>query len=395
MNKSLNLEKLDHYNEMINLRREERVNETASMTQVELRYLEEEEEEMSEKMNANLLFDHLREIPENFYIFTGFYVNDFIQLYSIVENSMEKPKRGRKPKFTSMDQFLIFIHYLRTYPKVEMMKPIFNLDPSTFQNIINKIIDNVCPKLIEVLITQPAEEDPLLSNDDFEKCAFVVDATVQQICQPDLDWDICKAFYSGKHDMYCLKSQVIVNFQGLALHVVSGVRGSVHDKEVFDENIDEFIENVISHHSGQPTGIIGDKGYQDSSCELLTTPIKGNVSELDSQQLQFNQKIKNTRIIVENYFGRLKSRYQIIGEKYRGAHGRYDMIFKTCCALVNFEIINGSPLRSSDRDYFLRHKAALRKKINQKRQEARSKADAQKQRRMEHQMRLLEDSDDY
>lgn len=46
----------------------------------------------------------------------------------------------------------------------------------------------------------------------------------------------------------------------MAVHVVSGIEGSKHDKLVFDDSIDDFIEKVRDFHKDEPLLIIGDKG---------------------------------------------------------------------------------------------------------------------------------------
>lgn len=353
--------RFNQYSISMNLRREERLNDVSNMSLYEVRLLEEEEEEQIEEMNKNPLFDELQKNEDRLRQFIGFQVDEFIQLYSAIEDCLTRPVRGRKPKFTNLDQFLLFLHFLREYPTSETMKAVLSIEPSTFDGIVYRVLDAVGPKLIEEFITKPAQNTPLIVDEEFPACPYVVDATVQQINQPSLDWNISSKYFSGKHNLYCLKSQVIVMINGLAMHIVSGIEGSVHDKKIFDENLEDFKQKVVKFHENDPFNIIGDKGYQDSKMNFLTTPYKGKPPQLSSQQLLFNENLGKVRIIVENFFGRLKSRYNITGSKYRGSHERYALIFKVCCALVNFEILNGHPLRSEDRTFFIKHRATIRK----------------------------------
>ena len=107
---------------------------------------------------------------------------------------------------------------------------------------------------------------------------------------------------------------MIVSIKGMTLHIVTAVEGSVHDKAVFDQNIVDFTENVLDYHLTEPRLIMGDKGYQDADSQNLVTPFKGTYFNLTPDQLAFNEKLGKVRIIVENFFGRLKSRYRIIGD---------------------------------------------------------------------------------
>lgn len=48
--------------------------------------------------------------------------------------------------------------------------------------------------------------------------------------------------------------------------------------------------------------------------------------------------IASVRIKVENYYGRMKSKFCIMSAKWRGNSGGYSVFFKLCMALTNFEI---------------------------------------------------------
>ena len=117
---------------------------------------------------------------------------------------------------------------------------------------------------------------------------------------------------------------------------------------------------MISKHPSKPFKIIGDKGYQCDSEDYIITPYKGDALSLTTSQNAFNEKLGKTRIIIENYFGRLKQRFQIMYEKYRGDKKDYAEVFTLCCALLNFEIVEcGHTLRDSDKRFYDRFKAMM------------------------------------
>lgn len=164
----------------------------------------------------------------------------------------------------------------------------------------------------------------------------------------------------------------------MAVHVVSGIEGSKHDKLVFDDSIDDFIEKVRDFHKDEPLLIIGDKGYQEPNSQILVTPKKGTYFDLTPEELLNNEKLSKIRIIVENFFGRLKSRYRIFGDQYRGCHISYESIFNKCCTLINYEILTDHPLRKEDHDFFLRHRAIVFKSIEEEKRILKIKAEQQK-----------------
>ena len=151
------------------------------------------------------------------------------------------------------------------------------------ENLILRNLQTAGPKLINELITNQAKECEIIADDEFPSCGYIVDATVQQINQLSLEWEEASKFFSGKHSLYCLKSQVIFTLKGLAVHIATNYKGAVHDKAILDETIDDFNENVVSHHIGDPDKIIADKGYQDGQFEQIVTPIKGSYYTLSPE----------------------------------------------------------------------------------------------------------------
>ena len=69
-----------------------------------------------------------------------------------------------------------------------------------------------------------------------------------------------------------------------------------------------------------PQKVLADKGYQANDVPELVTSIKGPPDKLSRKDNAFNERIGKTRIVVENFFGRLKNRYTIIGSVYRHSH---------------------------------------------------------------------------
>lgn len=356
-------DKLNRWLDSVERRHEARIRNVIEVTDQEV--MEQLGKEETENPDEEALYKYFcQKTPQVFYTLTGFTREEFDRLWAHVSEPFTCPSRGRKGKIAGRDILLILLHYIRRYPRIEEMASIFSFKPSTLQGVITKYIPLMAEALRDAFIT-PIENADVPYDQKFPECGYVVDATVQEICKPNLDYNIAKQYYSGKHGIYCLKSQVVVNVKGLALHIVTGVNGAMHDKALFDKTKDELIA-IMKKHPNQPHKILADKGYQDSSSDILVTPHKGNTADLTREQLMFNQKLGEVRIIVENFFGRLKARYEIMSDTFRGAHETYSAIFVICCALVNFEQIeNDHPLRENDGKFYYKLKAL----VNQKREE--------------------------
>lgn len=356
-------DRLNRYAEASEARHERRIQDIIDITDQEV--MDRLGTEEAEDMEKDVLYKHFQQHSENFFAFTGFTPDEFERIWAHVEKEFTTSKKGRKQKISPKDILLILLNYIRRYPRIEEQCAIFSLKPSTLENILSKYIPLMAQALKQDFIDAIANQAPTY-HQNFPECGYVVDATVQEINKPALSFDIAKEYYSGKHSLYCLKSQVIVNVQGLAVFIASSIKGSIHDKLVFDQCLDEF-KKILALHPEAPAKILADKGYQDNNSEVLVTPYKGNSTTLTREQLAFNQKLGEVRIIVENFFGRLKSRYEIMEKRYRGSHEMYSDIFTICCALVNFEQVEcNHPLREKDSRFYLRLLAELQRNKEEK-----------------------------
>ena len=97
---------------------------------------------------------------------------------------------------------------------------------------------------------------------------------------------------------------------------------------------------------------------------ILTTPRK---------------KIGTDRVIIENFYGRMKLTWGLIRNKYKGSHADYDAIFEIAYGLTNI-LLKYSPLRAEDGQYYIALQNELltknifkKKELKDKRKEWRKK----------------------
>lgn len=353
-------ELISKYADAVRVHHEAIAREVLSVTDQEVNdSINQAEETFTEE---DVLYDYFQEHPKDFYILTGFRLTEFNSLWPHCLEQFSVSTRGRKSKVSPRDILIILLHYIKRYPRIEEMSVVFHLKTSTLQTLISKYIPILAKVMKNDFIIRPALE-PTTYDQHFPECDYVVDATVQEICKPSLSFDIAKKYFSGKHYMYCLKSQVIVTLKGVAVSIVTGIEGATHDKRIFDSSLGKEIATLFQYHPNETHKILADKGYQDPNSDILVTPHKGNSAELTKEQLAYNQRLGEIRIIVENFFGRLKARYEIMSSIYRGNHDNYADLFTICCGLVNFEqIICNHPLREDDRKYYLKLQASIRGK---------------------------------
>ena len=349
--------KFDRYQQSVKDYMDSRLSRLSELTEEEVqRVLGSETEQYQVDTCPDVIFDDLSESEAKFYNFTGFTVDEFEHLRQITCQALLFKGRGRKAKISERDTLIILLHYLRRYPKLEEFADNLSISVSSLERLINKSIDATADLLFRKMVTNPSLHNELPIDHEFPEASLVVDATVQQINMPGMTFAERKPWFSGKHGVYCLKSQVIVNMDGVAMHVISGIQGSVHDLEVFRMSLPE-VQNLLEIHKNRPQKVLADKGYV-SEIDILLTPHKGTRTNLTRSQLLENDRISKHRVIVENFYGRLKARYSIIGDKYRNSLDGYEQTFKLCVALVNFEMLFlKHPLRKKDGDIYARFKA--------------------------------------
>lgn len=295
------------------------------------------------------------------YVYIGFSDEKFTLLFSLVEDALQKKGRGRNRKISPQDSFVLLLHYLRCYPPIEQMGIAFNIKPATLQSIIHDTIRICHPILFNHFVVQ-LRNAQMPQFEAFPNASIIVDATVQPIGRPSGSFKDAKQWYSDKHSMYCLKSQVIINRKGLALFICSGIRGSIHDFRLFKNTAAEIVLFIRSKGLSNME-ILADKGYIGSTEYpeiVLITPHKCPKNGLlTPEQNSHNKKLAKVRVLVENYFGRIKNKFNIISVMFRGDNQTYDMFFETCCALANFDIdLAGNSLNGVDGSYFRRTIAA-------------------------------------
>ncbi|KYQ94116.1 hypothetical protein DLAC_04396 [Tieghemostelium lacteum] len=159
--------------------------------------------------------------------------------------------------------------------------------------------------------------------------AVAIDGTACPIKNP-LNKHDKKEYYSYKHKNHCYKYIVGVGLRtGLAVFLYGPKAGRYHDITLFRES------NLVNRLDAEER-FIGDKGFQSNELESkILTPIKGDL--LSSEDRMYNYVINSNRVIVENYFGRLK-RFKILSTPFRAPRLKHKTVFTICVYLTNLDI---------------------------------------------------------
>jgi hypothetical protein len=224
----------------------------------------------------NPIFEAFEHDPDAFLTVCGFEFERFRRLFGLVESALTVPKRGRKYAIGPMDGFFLFLHWLRSANPIDEIAVQFQLRSPTLYKHLHKVRQLIHQPLVDEFIKSQWDSPIQGLSTNFPACGFVVDATVQIRGRSCASFTEARQFFSGKHWIYCLKSQVITDRRGIAMYFFAGVEGSVHDLEVFRRILNDLYR-LLEDHPNEPTEILADKGYigfNDSLLVKLVTPHK-------------------------------------------------------------------------------------------------------------------------
>ncbi|KAF0713319.1 hypothetical protein AaE_011815 [Aphanomyces astaci] len=248
----------------------------------------------------------------------------------------------------------------------------FRTTVATFEKRVMSFIEVMHPYLLRKYVHGMASKwsmHELAANgtrfEHYPYARYATDVTFQQTNVPVGSYAEKKLYYSGKHYLYGHKVEVSVLPNGLAINCTSYHKRSVSDKAIFDDNLDFHRTNLTKHPSEMAMTDTG--GRHEVRAVLPTKKPSGGFLTFDQQCT--NDRIATDRVIVENYFGRLKTLWAVCGDAYRWNRKNYDVLFQTCVAITSVHI-RFNPLRAEDGDaniqYLNRLNAIGLKKIKDK-----------------------------
>ena len=321
----------------------------------------EDEENTAQKPLLKILAENIIENKDDEYlkILTNFNIEEFIEIYNVLKPVIEL--RTHKDAILSpKTKFLMTLIHLKHYESWQLLASNFNINHSYAYETVHAIITKGWPVLKEKYIKWISVSKRITNYNlrlkDFPLLIGSVDATVQRISKPKQNQG---DYYSGKHKCHVMKVQAFVSPLGLLIHFTKSVPGSIHDFRLFKESDLVALINGENEKCNkifkENCTTLGDSGYQGLSSVIPggVTPVKKPKGrELNEREIAKNKTISKRRIIVENWFSRLKSLWGKMSQKMRNkkgtdVHEEYDMNWAFCASLTNYHI-SKHPLREKE-----------------------------------------------
>ena len=300
-----------------------------------------------------LSYDRLSKKPLLFKSFTGLTVQQFDDIYNkeitkkydkheIHRLSKRKDRErnigaGRPFKLDLKDRFVMLLVYYRLYITYTLAGFLFDLDQSNICRDIQKI-----ESLIRQCLPIPQKiynmTKRLKTLEEVEKYfpGFLsfIDSTEQEIPRP-VDKERRKMYYSGKKKKHTIKTQLMVNNQGIVIHKLGHKKGHRHDYDIYKENHPLIPKQVVNVFDLGYLGVQKDFPEQLSS---MPNRKKRNL-DLSAEERYYNKDHSKRRIVIEHTICRLK-KYRILSDIFRNKLRKHNKVSDIVAGLVNYRIMN-------------------------------------------------------
>ena len=293
--------------------------------------------------------------PLLFRSFTGLEIAEFDIISKEIESkyyeherkrlSNRKRKRdvgaGRPFKLKVKERFVMLLVYYRLYITYTLSGFLFDLDQSNVYRDISMLepLIKLCVPLPKKLYKRTRRARTIDEVEEyFPGFKAFVDSTEQEIRRPK-NKKRRKSYYSGRRKKHTVKTQYMVNSEGLILHKTDHERGRIiHDYDVYKNKpplIPLQVENVLD------LGYVGVQNDFPTVKSVLPFRKSRKKSELSNEEKKYNRRHSKLRVIVEHTVSRIK-KYGIMGTKFRNKLGRYDRASDIVSGLINFRIMQNN-----------------------------------------------------
>lgn len=304
-------------------------------------HLQEEEEESSEPPELYATKPLAIEVldDDSFETFCHFTQPQFDYLWDKVKKCFPI-HRGRQPQIDPKNQFFLLLHYCSSYQPLKKIAIVAHLETSVLFRNIQSAAEKTYKRLLEIFVKK---RESTRQFDNYPEAVGACDVSLIPI-HSSKNHKIEEKYYSTKHKRHGIKLQAIVDPDGICIDAKCGYPGSMHDLRVFRvaKTLERFIhERTIGNRrcdSYYP--LLFDKGYvgvdKDNYPEAIVLKKNPRGQKLQPKEKGKNDSIEHDRIIVENYFGRLKTLWPVTQIGFRGNPEILRIFTLICVGLTNY-----------------------------------------------------------
>ena len=293
----------------------------------------------------------LRECPDDARKMIRFPAETFEMICELVKPVFHHPGcSGKQSNMSYKDQIFMTLYFLAQYPTLDALAFTFKRSQGMITDVIHRTLELIAPILRENFIRfipLPVQQQHGWGLAAYPNVVGIGDAS---LINTNKSKQKPRSHYSGKHKLFGVKIQCITSCNGIVMDLVSMIPGSVHDFKIFQENQTYLLFTGHAWENGEHRDVkyqgLFDSGYQGAGrlMDALLPMRRLPHQELTAEQYNHNQELSSQRIIVENFFGRLKGCWKILAGKYRGQYSLLKDAIDVCVSLTNLLVVK-YPLR--------------------------------------------------
>lgn len=297
------------------------------------------------------MLDSLFDDPDGFRKITGITIEEFNMLFGLVRNLLEsvsiknpdvtklKQRKSTKRIFTPAQQFLLFMIWIRQYVVGEFLAWIAGCDSAQIYKYNYATL--VCfSHTMNIFISLPPRSIRNAMGVNWRNVQInLVGDGVEQPVSKSIEKLIEKTLFSGKKCQHTFTKLVYCSANGYVFFASDTYTGSKTDAQLVS-----LPENFIWEHLDSDEYIAldkGFKGFQQYWKNVVLPFMYAKEDALESEHIQFNNKFKSIRTVIENVFCAAK-KFRICSDKLRVkttklAHAKevHNMAWRSCLGIVN------------------------------------------------------------
>jgi len=198
----------------------------------------EEEEEIY--INSPVTKSFVQDTPEKLPGLIGFSADDFLEIYAVVEEDLNKQSgRGRKKKLGHADSFMLVLIMLKHFDNWDRIAQLFNVNASVAQKTFRRVLNVVLPSLKENYYVAFRDSKYNESFKSFPEAFLAIDCTFQTCQKPKIPYKAASVWFSGKHGAYGIKKETGHLSNGICVFTSRQFPGSKHDFSIYKKKFYE------------------------------------------------------------------------------------------------------------------------------------------------------------
>jgi hypothetical protein len=276
---------------------------------------------------------------------TGFTYDVWMtEVYQPLSDALTSETSSFNTQLSIKDRIFRWSKWFRGSTVLDLAKLTNQSDDTVRKDVryISKVFAGICAPEVIRPIPLGGEEYKCLKGKlnfaSFEEALYAIDVVDIKIPYPEEGQEL---YWDGKHRQHSIAYLVLIDSYGVARFVMGPALGCMNDQVIWERC--EF-KSQLSKYLGASDRILADGIFRPKDKTVFITPLMAylppaakqvlRASDLHAVTKQMDLTQSRCRVLIENYFGRLKTNFPRF-DPYKMGRKHVDRYFRTACALTN------------------------------------------------------------